>query len=339
MSIHHRFLLLCAVFSAVAFAVLLSRPGPAASTSSIEPGTAPLRSAYVPGSGITTVATDTIDILTYPYAAYLYTATNTTYNIPYQWLHWAKYNNSHPQPALKTYTRLTLENDWLKVSFLPELGGRIYQINYKPTGHALLYNNWVIKPTNWGPPEQDWWLAAGGIEWGLPVEEHGYEWNIPWSYDITGGTDGITITLRDFTAPDRLRAAIAVFLPNDQGALRIHPRLENDRSVGLNFKWWINAMIAPGYNSVGSVNSDVTQNVQFVYPIDQVTIHSTGDDALPGPNYPPGPTVSMPWPIYNGRDLSYLRNWHQFLGFFARPAAQAISLPCITSTVMRTSSS
>ena len=155
------------------------------------------------------------------------------------------------------------------------------------------------------------------------MEEHGYEWNIPWSYDITGGTDGITITLRDSTAPDRLRAAIAVFLPNDQGALRIHPRLENDRNVGLNFKWWINAMIAPGYNSVGSVNSDMTQNVQFVYPTDQVTIHSTGDDALPGPNYPTGPTVSMPWPIYNGRDLSYLRNWHQFLGFFARPAAQS----------------
>ena len=87
---------------------------------------------------ITTVATDTIDILTYPYAAYLYTATNTTYNIPYQWLHWAEYENSHPQPALKTYTRLTLENDWLKVSFLPSWAGASIRSTTSPPGMPCL---------------------------------------------------------------------------------------------------------------------------------------------------------------------------------------------------------
>jgi hypothetical protein len=74
-------------------------------------------------------------------------------------------------------------------------------------------------------------------------------------------------------------------------------------------------------NDVGYSQGQADQNVRFIYPIDQVTIHSTGDDSLPGPNYPSGPTVAMPWPIYNGRDLSYLRNWNQFIGFFARPAA------------------
>ena len=227
----------------------------------------------------TTITTDTITIPTYPYAAHLFTATNTIYNIPYRWLNWGQYKGSHPQPVNKTYTRLTLENDWLRVSLLPELGGRVYEMIYKPTGNNELYRNDVIKPTHWGPGEQGWWLAAGGIEWGLPVEEHGYESAISWMYAVITGTTGITVTLRDSTQPDRLRAAISVFLPNDRAVLIIRPRLENDRSVPLDFKWWINAMLAPGPgNSIGKQGSNPHGiDLKFVFPESQVTVHSTGD--------------------------------------------------------------
>ena len=282
-------------------------------------------SNYVPGSFITTISTATWIIPTYSYEPALFWITNTYYNISYPVLHWANYDAlGHVRDDTRAYELLVLENEWLKVWFLPQVGGRIYEIFDKSTGRGLLYRNYVLKPTNWGPPDQGWWLAAGGIEWGLPVDEHGYEWGIPWSYEIITGTSGITITLCDSTAPDRLRAAISVFLPNDRAALIIQPRIENDRDFPLNFKWWLNAMLTPGgMNTVGTAQYQTDQNVRFIYPIDQVTIHSTGDDSLPGPNYPDGPTVSMPWPVYSGRDLSYLRNWHQFLGFFARPAAQS----------------
>ena len=201
----------------------------------------------------TTLTTDTIIIPTYPYAAHLYTATNTTYNMPYRWLNWGEYEGGNPQPVDQTYTRLTLENDWLRVSVLPQLGGRVYELIDKATGNNELYRNPVIKPTNWGPPEQGWWLAAGGLEWGLPVEEHGYESAIPWLYDVITGSDGITITVRDSITPDRLRAAISIYLPNDRAVLIVRPRIENDRDVDLNFKWWDNAMLAPGPgNSVGT---------------------------------------------------------------------------------------
>ncbi|HEY4722786.1 MAG TPA: DUF5107 domain-containing protein, partial [Anaerolineae bacterium] len=268
-------------------------------------------------SGLTTITTDTVTIPTYPYASFLITATNTTYNIPYQWLHWANYLGSHPQPADKSYTRLTLENDWLQVSVLPELGGRVYEFIDKPTGNNELYRNPVIKPTNWGPQEQGWWLAAGGIEWGLPVEEHGYETAIAWSYEIITGTDGITITVRDSTAPDRLRAAISIFLPNDRAVLIVRPRIENDRDIDLNFKWWDNAMLAPGPgNSIGtfSNNPDGT-DLKFVFPETQVTVHSTGDTSLPQAGQ------AMSWPIYKTLDRSRVQNWNQWLGFFARPNA------------------
>jgi uncharacterized repeat protein (TIGR01451 family) len=326
--VRHRLQALLSIFGAIGLAVWLGHhPSSVSVAVPIEQTPAvSVRSNYVLGSYLTTIATDVITIPTYSYAAALFTTTNSIYNIPYQWLHWADYGNTGPtRDDQRTYQILVLENEWLQVWLLPEVGGRIYQIVDKSTGHGLLYRNQVLKPTHWGPTEQGWWLAAGGIEWGLPVEEHGYEWGIPWSYDILTGTSGITVTLRDSTEPDRLRAAVSVFLPNDRAVLLIQPRLENDRSLDLNFKWWINAMIAPGPdNTVGTAYHDTARsNVRFIYPGDQVTIHSTGDNSLPGENNPSGPYLAMPWPIYNTRDLSYLKNWNQYIGFFMRPAASS----------------
>ncbi|CAG0935315.1 hypothetical protein TFLX_04148 [Thermoflexales bacterium] len=271
----------------------------------------------IPAVTAATITTDTITIPTYPFANFLFTDTNSIYNISYPVLHWANYHGSNPHPADKTYTRLTLENEWLRVSVLPQLGGRVYELIYKPTGNNELYRNAVIKPTNWGPPEQGWWLAAGGIEWCLPVEEHGYESAIPWAYAITHGADGITVTLRDSTQPDRLRAAVSVFLPNDRAVLIIRPRIENDRGTELDFKWWINALLAPGPgNSIGKAGTNPNDtDLRLVYPETQVTVHSTGDATLPQE----GQTMS--WPSYSGRDMSRLQNWKQWLGFFARPQA------------------
>jgi uncharacterized repeat protein (TIGR01451 family) len=263
----------------------------------------------------TTITTDTILILTYPYSQALFLSSNATYNIAFPVLNWRAYV---PVAGNQPYTRLTLENDWLRVSILPELGGRVYEMIFKPTGSNELYKNPVIKPTGWGPPEQGWWLAAGGIEWGLPVEEHGYESAMPWSYAITQSSAGVTVTLRDSTAPDRLRASVDVFLPSDRAVLIIRPRIENARGFGLNFKWWANAMLAPGpANTVGP-------DLRFVFPVDAVTVHSTNDDRLPGHGWPGpnGPTAWISWPVYNGVDWSRLGNFDEWFGFFGRPQAR-----------------
>ncbi|HLF26523.1 MAG TPA: DUF5107 domain-containing protein [Anaerolineae bacterium] len=297
-----------AIFFAAALVVLLARPFTPVAASSRPP---------IRANGITTVTTDTILVPTYSYAPALFTATNTTYNIPYPVLHWGEYDKTGRTKSDKAYTRLTLENDWLRVSILPELGGRVYELIYKPTGHNELYRNPVIKPTHWGPPEQGWWLAAGGIEWGLPVEEHGYESALPWSYSIQQTSAGATVTLRDSTQADRLRATVEVFLPSERAALITRPKIENGRSVPLTYKWWINAMLAPGAaNTVGP-------DLRFIFPIDAVTVHSTNDDRLPGHGWPgpSGPEQWISWPIYNGVDWSRLGNFDEWFGFFGRPQA------------------
>jgi uncharacterized repeat protein (TIGR01451 family) len=255
-----------------------------------------------------------VGIPTYPYAHCLHTEWNGAYS--YQKLDWGCYGS--PSSTLQTYTLLALENDHLRVTLLPELGGRVYQLIHKPTGHDELYRNPVIKPTNWGPPEQGWWLAVGGIEWCLPVDEHGYEWGEPWSYGVVTSTAGVTVTLQDTTAANRVRARIALHLPADRAVLEVSPRLENPTGGPLGYKYWTNAMLAPGpANTVGP-------DLRFAFGANQASVHSTGDDRLPGtwPNTPTQADHLFDWPVYDGIDFSRLGNWDEWLGFFEYPDAQ-----------------
>lgn len=263
-----------------------------------------------PRPGAVTVRQEQVTLATYPYARFTTQGWSETYHMPYAILDRTAYEASNPVPAEVTYRTLVVENEYLQLTFLPDLGGRLYEVFFKPTGHRQTYRNPVLKPSPWGPPEQGWWLAAGGIEWCLPVEEHGYEWGVPWQ--ITTGRDdrGVTVTLRDTDAVDRVRAVIAVRLEAGAGYFTIQPRLENPTDAPLAVKYWTNAMLAPGGRNAPSAD------LRFVLPqaVTAVTVHSRGDDRLPDPGR------RLPWPVYEGLDLSRLGNWNRWLGFFEDPA-------------------
>jgi hypothetical protein len=277
----------------------------------------PTEEASLVAGGATTFYASTISIPTYPYDSFLTTATNSTFNMTYPVLDWTRYLASSPTAVPRTYTLLVLENTYLKVTLLPELGGRVYEIIDKATGHNQLYQNPVIKPTRWGPPEQGWWLAVGGIEWCLPVDEHGYEWGIPWSWAVVSSTAGVTVTLQDTTATNRLRATVEVFLPSDRGHVVLNPRVENPTDAPADFKFWINAALAPGATNAP------TEGLSFIFNAPEMSVHSTGDARLPGayPTMPTAPDYRFSWPQYEGVDYSQLRNWSEWLGFFEYPQA------------------
>ncbi len=261
--------------------------------------------------------TTTITIPTYPYMDHLYDAYNATYNMTYPVLDWASYTAANPAPVPQSYELLVMENDYLTVTVLPELGGRVYQLIDKATGQNHLYQNPVIKPTGWGPPEQGWWLAAGGIEWCLPVDEHGYESGIPWDWTAIISSAGVTVTVSDSDATDRLRARIDLFLPAQRAYLLVRPRLENPTGVAVDYKFWINAALAPGDTNKPSAG------LEFIFHAAEMAVHSTGDARLPGvwPTVPAAPDYRFTWPVYNGVDYARLGNWREWLGFFEYPQA------------------
>lgn len=285
-------------------------PAPDGATDTPPPSPTPTPTSPPPAGKGVTVHQGQITIPTYPYRDFLREARNATFNMTYQVLDWTAYEASNPTPTEVTYRTLVLENEYLRLTFLPEVGGRLYDIFYKPTGHSQTYHNPVLKPSPWGPAEQGWWLAAGGIEWCLPVEEHGYEWGTPWQVSTHRDVEGVTVLLRDSQAQDRVRAEIAVRLEAGTAAFSLRPRLENPTGAPLSVKYWTNAMLAPGGRNAPSAD------LRFVLPepVTTVTVHSRGDDDLPGYNQP------MPWPIVEGRDLSRLGNWNRWLGFFEDPA-------------------
>jgi hypothetical protein len=250
-----------------------------------------------------------ITLPTYPFERYQTEAFDLVYRWPYKRFDVERFRAEAPTPSPRRYEVVVLENEYLQLLVLPALGGRLWQVIHKPTGALMFYQNPVVKPTHWGQPKQLGWLALGGLEWGLPVIEHGYDWGVPWPYQVETTDDGAAITL---TTPDDgrlIQASIRIALQAGEASFTVTPSLHNVGQQGLAFSFWINAALAPGSGRKPS------GQLHFVLPTDQVQLHSTGDADLPLP------ARTFSWPVQGKRDFSRLGSWRQYLGFFESPAA------------------
>ena len=139
---------------------------------------------------------------------------------------------------------MVLENGYVSVTVLPELGGRVYSLKDKATGRELLYQNPVIKPTSWG--FREWWLAAGGIEWSFPVPDRGLnEWR-PWTYSTMANS----IIVGDVDDRTGMEVGPKLSLDADHSYLIIQPWARNLSSSPQSYQLWLNGMPAPGGNTV-----------------------------------------------------------------------------------------
>ena len=105
----------------------------------------------------------------------------------------------------RTFKAHVLENRYLKVTLVPEFGGRILSIIYKPTGHEQLYRNPVGVPYGMkaGVFYYDWLMVYGGIFPTFPDPEHGRTWLKPWDFKVVKESAGevtVSMSLKDDTA-------------------------------------------------------------------------------------------------------------------------------------------
>ena len=242
---------------------------------------------------------DELTIETQGYEEALYTAPEQAGH-PYPLLDRGAMGPSRPV----TYRVLRVRNAYLELTFLPALGGRLYQARFLPTGQKILWSAPVIKPTRWGPPDQGWWLAVGGMEWCLPVDEHGYLTAEEWEVTALQRDDGgITVRISTVEQTRNMRAQVDVTLLAGEAALHISTQLENPNDGPISYQYWMNAILSPGAGGIGP-------DLRMVVPADQVVVHSTGDGGLPGEH------GVMGWPVHGGRDMSVFGNWRNWLGFF-----------------------
>ncbi|MCB0163364.1 MAG: DUF5107 domain-containing protein [Anaerolineae bacterium] len=259
------------------------------------------------------VTETTLNLPTYPFKDFLVEQIDPVYNMPAYYFNRAEYDAAAPQPTPIDYTGVVLENPYLRLTFLPELGGRLYSAYLKSTGQEIFYHNPVVKPSRYGvlqPYEANWWLATGGMEWAYPTQEHGYRFGVPWDYEVAQTDSGATITLSDI-APDRVGLTVKVTLPANKAFFIVEPTVVNNGLETVPIQLWTNAALTLG-------SASMSPDTQFIMPGQAITVHSRGEAgwSVPGERQPAS------WPQVGDTDLSHYNEWANYLGFFV-PNQQA----------------
>lgn len=189
----------------------------------------------------------------------------------------------------RTYRAWYLENEYLKLMALPEIGGRIQYVYDKRRGEPMFYHNRVIRP---GLIALRGAWVSGGIEWNR-------------------GPTGHTVT--SFSPVD------VVGVDNDDGSATI---VIGNTEMNFRTGWEVRLTLRPGrtyldeeivlfnptdgfhpyyfWNNTAFPNRPGTR---FIYPM------SLGSDHA-GAHF-------FSWPIHEGRDLTWLKNYPEPTSVFA----------------------
>jgi uncharacterized protein DUF5107 len=162
----------------------------------------------------------------------------------------------------RTFRARVIENHYLRVVLLPEFGGRILSIIYKPTGHEQLYRTEVGVPYGMGGNNfyYDWLMVYGGIFPTLPDAEHGKTWLKPWDFKVVKeSAEEVTVAMSltdNFeysAAPGKFKrgstgieATYYVTLKADRAAVDARMVLKNPHDRTIPYEYWTCTTLAPG---------------------------------------------------------------------------------------------
>ena len=229
----------------------------------------------------------------------------------------------------RTFRVHVLENRYLKVTLLPEFGGRILSIIYKPTGHEQLYRSEVGVPYGIAGDTfyYDWLMVVGGIFPTFPDAEHGKTWLKPWDFRVVKESAGeVTVSMSlsdDFeysAAPGKFRrgftgieATYHVTLKAGRAALDARLVLKNPQDKTISYEYWTCTTLAPGSDPK---NPKATGGAEIIAPIHAYRTPawsadlSRADESLGNGNS-------------RFEKLRYFRNWPAMGIAYAAPDMQA----------------
>ncbi len=177
------------------------------------------------------------------------------------------YDRRRSQRKLQT---VVLENNRLRAVFLPELGGRLWELLDKTAGKQLLHTPSSIQFANLAL--RNAWFA-GGIEWNIGTRGHSPTTCSPLYTGTVHTPDGHDV-LRMWEF-DRLREVvfqIDAWLPTGAAVLFVAIRIRNPNISEVPMYWWTNAavpedetsrIVAPAHSAFAS---DYTDGISRVSP-------------------------------------------------------------------------
>ncbi len=161
----------------------------------------------------------------------------------------------------QSYRLVILENEYVRIEIMPELGGRIYRALDKTNDYDFVYYNRVIKPALVGLAGP--WIS-GGIEFNWP-QHHRPNTYGPVEYKLTENEDGsATVWVSEIDRMYGTKVTAGFTLYPGKAYLEISAQLYNRTPEPQTFLWWANPAVA--------VNDDT----QSVFPPDVTAVFDHG---------------------------------------------------------------
>jgi tetratricopeptide (TPR) repeat protein len=189
----------------------------------------------------------------------------------------------------RSYRAVYLENEYLKVTVLPEMGGKVWAIFDKTANRDVLYSNHVVK---YGMIALRGAWVSGGIEWNFP-DGHTVSTVSPVDYATRVEADGsATVTVGEIERVQRMQWAVTLRLRPGRKDLESEVTLYNRTELPGRYWFWATAA-APA-----------ADDLRFVYPMREAYPHAF-------------------WPVFSfpreqGVDLGTYREVPDYLSLFAR---------------------
>lgn len=139
----------------------------------------------------------------------------------------------------RSFDAAILENEYLKATFIPELGGRLWSLYDKKADRELLYVNPIFQPCNLGL--RNAWFS-GGVEWNIGIKGHTPLTCAPLFAKEVLCTDGNSmLCMYEF---ERIReVCYSITAKLDQDMLLIHVKIENLEAKDKYMYWWSNIAV------------------------------------------------------------------------------------------------
>lgn len=224
------------------------------------------------------------------------------------------YNRVEEAPTLQSWDALHIENDFIRVMILPQLGGRIHIALDKTNGYDFIYRQDVIKPAMVGLAGP--W-ASGGIEFNWP-QHHRPATYMPVDTEIESHADGSqTVWLSDHDPMNRLKGMHGIHLSPDRAAFEIKVRLYNRTEFTQTFLWWTNIATRAHEQYQSFFPTDVqfiadhARRAMSAFPLCEsryygVDYAARAQDGVPASERPPH--YQPPPGMYRPNDLSWYAN-------------------------------
>jgi len=163
----------------------------------------------------------------------------------------------------KGYQAAILENEFVRLVMLPEIGGRIFEAQDKSNNnYDFFYKQEVIKPALVGLAGP--WIS-GGVEFNWP-QHHRPGTYLPTDVHIEHETDGAkTVWMSEYDPMDRLKGMHGIRIRPDSALVELRVRLFNRTPLTQTFLWWANVAV------------EVHKDYQSFFPPD---VHYVADHAV-----------------------------------------------------------